>query len=308
MELSIIIIACHLPGRTQACIESLERTVRRVRWEGILTGEAEAPYRSAPDPNAAAELARAPMLCFLHGDAVLMPGWLEPMRRAARRERGLACIGNVQREPYSGLIDHAGIQFDGKGLPIHACRDEAVPPRAEFTRWPAVSKACFLVPKDLFLRLGGFDLQLGGDFQAADFCLRAASAGYHHLVANRSMIYHRGEDEPVAGAALFQERWGRRIQAYWTRRESGNDEGAWRERWEASRETRRQLRQDIRDAAADGRRYLKKHLARPWRYNFGRVCQALMRAVHPLPAPIPPPPRIRQTAGGEYLLFDPPRQ
>lgn len=308
MELSIIILACHRPDRTQTCVESLERTVRRVRWEGIFTGEAGARYRSAPDPNAAAKLAQAPVLCFLHADTVLMPGWLEPMRRPPRHAPGLACIGNVQREPYSGLIDHAGIAFDAKGLPIHACRDEAVPPRPEFTRWPAVSSACFLVPKEVFLRLGGFDLHLGGDFQAADFCLRAASAGYHHLVANRSIIYHRGEDETAGGGALFQERWGLRIQAYCARNKSGNDEGAWRERWEAARETRRQQRQDIRDAAADGRRYLAKHLSRPWRYNFGRVCQALVRAVHPLPAAIPPPPHVRQTAGGEYLLFDPPRQ
>jgi hypothetical protein len=308
MELSIIILACPQPGWTRACIESLESTVSRVRWEGLLAGgEALPPYRLAPDANAAAKLARAPTLCFLHGDTVLMPGWLEPMRRALRREPGLACVGNVQREPYSGLIDHAGIAFSPGGLPIHACRDEAVPPRLELTRWPAMSSACLLVPKDVFLRSGGFDPQLSGDFQAADFCLRAASAGYHHLVANRSIIYHRGDDE-AAGGALFQERWGRRIQAYWMRTESDNDEGAWRARWEAARETRRQQRQDIRDAAADGRRYLKKHLSRPWRYNFGRVCQALVRAAHPLPAAIPPPPHVFQTAGGEYLLFDPPRQ
>jgi GT2 family glycosyltransferase len=227
------------------------------------------------------------------------------MRRAPR----LACVGNVQREPYSGLIDHAGIKFDSQGLPIHAARDEAVPPRAEFTRWPAVSSACLLIPKELFLRLGGFDPDLGGDFQAADFCLRAASAGYQHLVANRSIIYHRGEDAS-SGEALFQERWGRRIRAYWARTQTEPGfEGAWRARWEASRETRRQQRQDIRDAAADGRRYLQKHLARPWRYNFGRVCQALVRATHPLPAAIPPPPRIiGQPVSGDGLLFDPPRQ
>jgi hypothetical protein len=172
-----------------------------------------------------------------------------------------------------------------------------------------VSSACFLIPKEVFLQLGGFDLDLGGDFQAADFCLRAASAGRHHAVANRSIIYHRGEDE-TSGAALFQERWGRRIQAYWSRRAATpGGEGAWRERWEASRETRRQQRQDLRDAAADGRRYLRKHLARPWRYNFGRVCQALVRATHPLPAAIPPPPRVLgQPASGDDLLFDPPRQ
>ena len=42
----------------------------------------------------------------------------------------------------------------------------------------------------------------------------------------------------------------------------------------------------------DGRRYLRKHCFRPWRYGFGRVCRALEQTLHPLPAAIPALPRF----------------
>ena len=65
----------------------------------------------------------------------------------------------------------------------------------------------------------------------------------------------------------------------------------------------------------DGRRYLRKHLVRPWRYNFGRFCRALVQAAHPQPAALPPPPHFStdgaarnngsRSGGKDWDLFDP---
>ncbi len=358
MHVSILIPLFNRLDLTRACLESLERTAGRLRYEVILLDDGSTdgtreflgtlrqpryrvvlnaqPRGYAANNNHGARLARAPVLCLLNNDTVLLPGWLAPMLRVLRRTAGTACVGNVQREPFSGLIDHIGVYFNAEGTPMHAGKNDAVPPKDEFGRWPAVTAACCVVPKNVFIALGGFDEGFRNGFEDIDFCLRASEAGYRHYVANRSSIYHYISASP--GRHLYEERnlqryharWGARFLAFSQQREaqqaawqtsrvfSPKNDYVWHRQWEMSRETRRQQRQDIVDARADGRRYLRKHLGRPWRYNFGRVCRALVQAVQPRPQAFPPPPRI---LGYEFLengaagasirdaaLFDPPRR
>ena len=97
-----------------------------------------------------------------------------------------------------------------------------------------------------------------------------------------------------ADLQLYRARWGDRARAYHREREAPR---AARtafspERWETARESPPAARQDLLDARRDGRRYLRKHLLRPWRYNYGRVCRALVQAVHPAARRRSPPARI----------------
>ena len=357
MDLSILIALGDGLDITRACLESLAATLGRVSGEVILIDDAstdgtreflqslpasryrclrqERPRGRAACINEAAKLARAPVLCLLRPETVLMPGWLPPMLRLVRRLMDAGCVGNVQREPYSGLIDHIGVSFDHAGFPIHAGRSDFSPPRQDHARWPAVSGACYLVRSFVFHSLGGLDEDLRDGLEDVDFCLRAAEAGYRHYVANRSVIYHYAGVAPARGGRpdgsheRYGARWGTRFRAFVAQRGRQRTEWqqthalspatalAWHEQWEQGRETRRQHRQDIADARVDGFRYLRKHLARPWRYNFGRVCRALVQCSQPRPAAWPPPPLLtdhpeqapgsdRQPGVGDAALFDPP--
>ena len=259
-----------------------------------------------------------------------MPGWLEPMLRLLRGENAktIGCVGNVHREPYSGLIDHAGIAFDADGLPVPTGRNQALLPREMFVRCPAVSAACCLVNRSVFAALDGFDERFVSRFADVDFCLRAAGLGRRHFVANRSVVYHHHHPPERADADadlfLYRARWGDRARAFFREREARRGEREFSpERWETAREVRRQRRQDVRDARQDGRRYLGKHWFRPWLYNYGRVCRALVQSTHPLPAALPRPPAPASdddavapgalTGGGsayerDAVLFAPPRR
>lgn len=344
MDISILFPLSQSPEHARACLESLESTVSsRCRYEVIVVDDA-APgtprdlldelrasprYRLLHHPvprgraaclNTAAKAAHGPLYCLLDPGVTLMPGWLAPMRRLLEREPAAGCVGNVHREPYSGLIDHAGITFDADGLPVAEGRDEAFLPRDLFNRRAAVSAACCLMHEAVFHRVGGFDERFGTRFDEVDFCLRTAETGYRHFVANRSVVYRHASPVPTGDGDLppYRARWGDRARAYVI--EKGNrqaEAGFSPERWETGREARRQQRQDVRDAAWDGRRYLRKHLHQPWRYNYDRVCRALVKAVRPPPAAIPPTPAFLSGGvapasafafGGEAALFDPPRQ
>jgi GT2 family glycosyltransferase len=358
MDVSVLIPLFNRLELTRACLESLERTVRRVRYEVILVDDGSTDgtrdfLRTLPAPryrvvlneqprgyafnnNAAARLARADTLCLLNNDTVLLPGWLEPMLRLLRRVPYAGCVGNVQREPISGLIDHIGVTFNAEGIPIHAGKDDATPPTEPFSRWPAVTAACCVVRQTVFRRVGGFDEQFRNGFEDVDFCLRAAEMGYGHYVANRSIIYHYVSSSPgrhrfeEENLRIYRQRWADRITAYRQRRAAltsrdrntpftHDDELAWHRHWGMAREARRQYRQDLIDARQDGRRYLRKHVLRPWRYGFRRLCNAIVKATHPLPAPLLPHlPHLHFDAaapGGQQpppvndeLLFDPPQQ
>ncbi|MBV9127406.1 MAG: glycosyltransferase family 2 protein [Verrucomicrobia bacterium] len=337
MEVSFLIPLFNCLPLTRACLESLEKTVpRRLAWEALLIDDGStdgtreflatlpAPrYRVllndpprqgyARNNNAAARLARGDVLCLLNNDTVLLAGWLEPMLRALRRAPRVCLVGNIQREPVSGLIDHAGVVFNGRGNPIHFGKDLAVPPdTTPWTRRPAVTAACCVVKKELFLALGGFDEGYENGFEDIDFCLRAGERGWRHYVANDSVIYHHISSAPGrharerANLRRYRARWGRRILA-WKRRRR------WHRRRILRRHTaglvargllpaedalpqlngpavarwleERQERHSIIEQQRDGRRYLRKHLFRPWRYNFTRLCRALEHACQPDPPP-----------------------
>ncbi len=363
MDLSILLPLSNHLELTRECLASLERTTRGVNWEVILiddgtndgTGEflrglrapryrtvsheAGRPRGAAACLNAAARLARGSTLCTLSPAAVLLAGWIQPMFRLVRRLPRAGCIGNIHREPVSGLIDYTGVLFDGRGLPTDAGRSTVAPPPETQTRWPAVSPSCCLLRRELHEELGGFDEEMSLELAGIDFCLRATeAAGARHYTANGSVIYvHCGDLEKSpdggarqaaleAGRRHFQEHWGERALAYqqWEKAQlaaeqaeaarSGTpvfgahhrlpevtaehwedfcrgQERLWHRRWELAREKRRQRRQDITDGRVDGWRYLRKHVLHPWRYNWSRLGQALVKVAQPHPAALSKPPR-----------------
>ena len=287
MQISIITSLFNRLDLTRACLRSLEDTLRGWRYEIILIDDVstdgtreflagltdpryrvilnDAPRSFAANNNAGARLARAPLLCFLNNDTVLLPGWLEPMAALAGRVPDVAVVGNVQREPVSGLIDHHGIFFDPEGYAIHAGKGAVEPPSAPYLSWPALTAACWVIRKDVFLRLDGFDEKFHNGSEDLDFCLRAASAGYRHFAANRSVIFHHISASPGrkqredANLRLFRERW---------------------REWLARAVRTRRSAADLR---SEGRRYLLKHLLRPWRYNRWRLVDALEKIFLPRP-------------------------
>ena len=280
MQLSVITPLFNRLELTRACQESLERTLAGWDYEWILIDDGSTDgtrdwLRTLPDDgktrvvlndiprgyaannNLGVGLARAPLLCLLNNDTVLTPGWLEPMAQLARLLPDAGCVGNVQREPIGGLIDHAGIFFDLEAGTHHAAKNEAVAPREDYLQWPAVTAACCVVRREVFLKVGGFDEAFRNGGEDVDFCLRAGRRGYRHFVANRSLIYHHVSASP-----------GR------TRHETENDR-IFRERWLPALQGELGRRRTVAEAREAGRRYLRERRWRPWRYNFWRFCRAL---------------------------------
>lgn len=257
---------------TRAYLASLEETMEgsAVGYEVILVDDGSSdgtreflktlkpPYRIllneenlgfAGSNNRAAESARGEYLFFLNNDLVLRPGWLEPMADGMEMLPMVGVLGNIQMNPQTGLVDHAGVFFDLKGLPAHARKGRSRIPRQDYREWYAVTAACMLIRRDVFLSAGGFDEGYRNGMEDIDLCVRLRLEGYRHYVANRSVVEHFVSSSPGrhthndANTERFRKKWSATTME-WGRREWAGE-------------------------------YLQRYARRWWRYNFTKFWRAV---------------------------------
>ncbi|MEA5424252.1 glycosyltransferase [Synechococcus sp. CCY9202] len=184
------------------------------------------PFNWSRLNNRAARPSQADLLLFLNNDVeAIRPGWLEAMAGQALRP-AIGCVGAVLTYP-DGSLQHAGIVVGMAGGADHAYRGLGVEHpvhrgRSSFlTNWGAVTGACLMVRRELFLRHGGFDERLPVEFNDVDFCLRLDAVGYRHVVTPEAVLLHResqsrdAQGSTTAAAALerVRRRWKARLHA-----------------------------------------------------------------------------------------------
>ncbi|WP_175414861.1 glycosyltransferase family 2 protein [Nibricoccus aquaticus] len=162
--------------------------------------------------NRAASIATGDLLVLLNNDLVLTSRWLEPMLAAhAALGPRAGIVGNVQLSIRTGEIDHTGIVINAKAKPVH---DRELPPFAPALKpVPAVTGACLLIARELWLRLGGFDTAFINGGEDVDLCLRAARLGLTTAVAQRSIIHHHVSSSP--GRKLRDEQNSHLLASRW---------------------------------------------------------------------------------------------
>ena len=216
----------------------------------VILNEANLGYAAAN--NRAAAAATGEILALLNNDLVLTPGWFGPMAAALNADSLTGVVGNIQLQPATGRIDHAGLIFDLAGLPDHHLKNR----RPGAARGPggffhAASAACWLVRKPTFLTAGGFNERYRNGCEDVDLCLRLGARGFRHWVDYRSVVWHHVSSSPGrksgenANLRAFLQTWGQRTTAW--------GEQDW------------------------PRSYLSRHLWSPARLNGPKTCDALLR-------------------------------
>jgi len=182
--------------------------------------------------NLGAEHARGALLLLLNSDVFpASPGWLSRMVTAYRSREGLGALGPKLLFE-DGSLQHAGMFFDrdpetGRWYNQHFYKglsSRTMPSQVTRTV-PAVTGACMLVNRDLFLRTGGFDpIYVVGEYEDSDLCLRLAEAGYESRYLADVSLYHlerqsfdssRARQREAAtrhNAWLQTQRWGTQIE------------------------------------------------------------------------------------------------
>lgn len=163
--------------------------------------------------NHGARHATGQRLLFLNNDLEFSPGWLEPLLRTHARLGAKAGItGNVQRRWDTGTVDHAGIEIGPKGKPEHRS-DLPLRRAGRFRATDAITGACFMIDRDLWTRLGGFDERYRNGCEDIDLCLRVRELGLGVGVALDSCVRHHVSRSP--GRRDHDEENTRRLFARW---------------------------------------------------------------------------------------------
>jgi GT2 family glycosyltransferase/glycosyltransferase involved in cell wall biosynthesis len=177
--------------------------------------------------NHAAREVRADYLLFLNNDTeVRAPEWLSQMVGFGQLE-GVGAVGARLLYP-DGTVQHAGVLHHldrgSLGLPFRGVseRDAGYLGGAKTCRnYSAVTAACMLTPRRLFLEHGGFDeAAFPVSFNDVDYCYRLVDAGYRCVyAAEAELLHHEGASRGLGSRpdeiARLVQRYRRRAEPYY---------------------------------------------------------------------------------------------
>jgi GT2 family glycosyltransferase len=174
----------------------------------------DAPFNFSAINNVAVRQARGAVVCLLNNDTeVISPDWLEEMVGHLLQPR----VGVVGAKLYypDGRVQHAGDTVGPGGCANHLYStlghdDPGYCQRALLAQdLSAVTAACLLTWRELYLALGGLDeKRLAVAFNDVDYCLRVRAAGRRVVWTPHAELYHH---ESVSRGA--DDSWRRRLRA-----------------------------------------------------------------------------------------------
>lgn len=192
------------------------------------------PFNFAALNNWAVKQTDAPWILFLNNDvSVIRKGWLSAMVEHIQRPE-VGAVGAKLLYP-NGRIQHAGVvlgvgKFKDKpyGVAGHSHKYFSGRSNGYFEQinvirdYSAVTAACMMTKRDLFLKVGGFDEK---NFTVAwndiDYCLKLREKGYRIVYTPYAQLYHyesisRGQDTSGEKLERFHQecevmydRWGK---------------------------------------------------------------------------------------------------
>jgi GT2 family glycosyltransferase len=153
------------------------------------------PFNFARICNHGARQATGDFLLFLNNDvAVLDPDWLEQLLRLGNCP-GVGAVGATLLYP-DRTLQHAGIYPTSDGQWSHVYRGQPARYPGDhgelmFARTvPAVTGACFLIRRDLFKAISGFDERYPLTHNDVDLCRRLRERGLKIAVSPRARLWH----------------------------------------------------------------------------------------------------------------------
>ncbi|CAM5234815.1 glycosyltransferase family 2 protein [Rhodanobacter lindaniclasticus] len=187
------------------------------------------PFNYSSINNGAVEDCRGELVCLLNNDIeVITPGWLEELASHALRPQ-VGAVGAMLYYP-DDTIQHAGVVIGVHGVAAHPyCGMPRGFPgqmgRARLVQgMSAVTAACLMVRREVYLEAGGLDTGLRVAFNDIDFCLRLRQLGYINIWTPFAELYHhesasRGQEDTAEKRARFmgevefmKHRWGGQLE------------------------------------------------------------------------------------------------
>ncbi|KVC66623.1 glycosyl transferase family 2 [Burkholderia stagnalis] len=189
----------------------------------------DSPFNYSALNNRAAALATGDYLCLLNNDIeIISPEWLDELVGIASQP-GNGAVGAALWYP-NDTLQHGGVVIGLGGVAGHM---HTLLPRGGFGYFcraaaaqnlSAVTAACLVIRKSIYMEVGGLNEELAVAFNDVDFCLRVREAGYRNVWTPFAELYHhesatRGSDmDPdkyqrfVGEVRWMEQRWGDHLE------------------------------------------------------------------------------------------------
>ena len=143
--------------------------------------------------NRAVALVSEEIVLFLNNDVEVDRNWLRQFKLALRKSENITIFGSkILLFNNRNIINHAGglLTITGSGIDLDFMKiQRKSEERAHFVG--CVSGASMMIPRQIFLNLGGFDPDFFAYFEDVDICWRAWLNGYKVLLLPSSHVYHK---------------------------------------------------------------------------------------------------------------------
>lgn len=190
----------------------------------------DSPFNYSALNNHAVDAVDTDLVLLLNDDVVVIdPGWLREMVSLVSRP-GVGAVG-AKLVFEDGLVQHGGVVLGLLGIANHAHKfvHRDAPGSSGrnglLQEMTAVTGACLLTRRDLYLGVGGLDAdELPVAYNDVDYCLRIRQAGWRVLWSPHAELLHlesasRGADTTPEQArrlseetAVFRRRWAHELQ------------------------------------------------------------------------------------------------
>jgi GT2 family glycosyltransferase/glycosyltransferase involved in cell wall biosynthesis len=172
--------------------------------------------------NSAARQATGEYVVFLNTDTEVTEGWLEALVEVADRDPRVGMVGVRLVDP-AGRLQEAGVVMfqDGWGYPYGRGDDPAAPQYRFVREVDAVTGACFLVRREAWDAVSGFEKAFApAFFEEYDLAFKLAAAGWKIVYQPAATVIHRGsasygtelrDRQSSINHARFVSRWKTRL-------------------------------------------------------------------------------------------------
>lgn len=237
-DVSIIIPVYNNLELTLGCLEAISENTHHVSYEVIVVdngstdGTQEALSGVSGDfqylcnnenlgfskaNNQGAEKAKGAFLLFLNNDTCPEKGWLEQLVRMHQKDKKAGIIGAKMLYD-DDTIQHCGLVWSNYSkIPYHLYlgMSRYHPAVNKVRTLQAVTGACMLIKKSLYMDVKGFDEDYINGGEDVDLCCKVRQKGLKVLYQPKAEIYHYESKTPGRGKFIPQNRdllvrrWGK---------------------------------------------------------------------------------------------------
>jgi GT2 family glycosyltransferase len=210
-------------SREAATFEVLQR-FERARPQRFRVVRRDIPFNFPALVNAGVAETDGALVVLLNNDTEVLDGsWLDEMAGYAQRP-DIGAVGCVLLYP-DGTVQHGGVTLIAGAVASNSHVGQPATAPGYFGRllaqsnYAAVTAACMMVRREVFVEAGGFDEGLPVAYNDVDFCLRLLAGGYRNVCLGQVRLVHheslsRASDAEadraegiIAEFAQMRERW-----------------------------------------------------------------------------------------------------